>query len=396
MDTGTPEAAPALPQAAPAPAAYVSATRPNWREGLLLGGLALGVLVALGLPWLLISVYNSSGLDFDTWKPLQPGAALQSFLPPGATDYTETTTGVIATYGNGVWAKVDLYDSPAQAQAAWRQRWRGAAWPPGVANAATETAAGQWVAYAQTGDGRLIEWVNAKCTFQIFAPTDRGLSDLIIASPLIDAPPERGFGHGMMPLSARLLRGHPALLASLLDLVMLAVLLGVFWLRLYLLRVKPPAGTARAGRETLRNRLRELNNANAPFVIEEQGPYHFACRWKVDDPVHGPWLARCNLRRAYQLDLYLEEGGTAGALETTGRLDWAPAGPGTAPRLSWNYLRSVASGAPGAPDAGPDSLTLPMQSHSAADYRRVLQQLVLGSGWVWKPLLFRPVVWEYK
>jgi hypothetical protein len=388
----------APPELASRPTApYVSATRPNWREWSLLLLIAAGMLLALAMPWVFIATANSAGLNFDTWKPLQPGAPLDSFLPGGATELVDTENGIVATYGegSGKWAMVSKYESAQAAQDAWQRRWASDSWPAGVLSAATKRAPGQWLAYAHLDDGVLIEWVNGKALFEIFAPDDGGLSELITQSPLIDAPAEPGFGHGVMPRGQRLLHVHPAWLAVTIDAVMLALLSGLFWFRLASMQIKAPAVANKAGRETLRNRLLALNNANTPLVVEEQGAYHFVCRWKVDDPTYAPWLSAANLRDAYQLDLYLESGNVVGALETTGRLQWARGIGQPQAQIAWNYLRSVLKTPAPAPAADPAAVVLPAQSSAAADYRTTLQQLVLGSGWNWKPMLFRPVYWEH-
>jgi hypothetical protein len=270
-----------------------------------------------------------------------------------------------------------------------------------VLGAATSIGGGQYLSFASLRDGRLLEFVSGGNTVQFFAPDDSGLSLMIQSSSLIDAPEEPKFGVGDAPLGIRLLRFHGVATAITLNLLLLALLAGLYFFGTRGMAITPPPTARKLGREAVRTRLIGLNTANSPLQIEEQEPYHLIARWKVDDPEMAQWLASRNLREAWQLDIYLGENSRASVLETHGSVVWDGRQTPPAASLSWSYLRELGqpqrTARTGAtPSADLDAVILPTQSIRPADYRATLRDLLLGSGWSWNPLLFRPLVWEYR
>lgn len=396
-----PEVQPQPPVAGAAAQRYVyaSPTRPNPLELAWFGMFLLLLLAALALPWTLVAQASRSGLNFDTWKLAQAGGGPEAMLPLGASDYLMGDQGLLAVYRDGMWALCKEHADQRAAVSAWRGRWAGGQWPDGVLGAATHVGSGQWLAFASMQDGgRLLEWVSGRHTMQFFAFNDSDLTLMILESSMIDARGEPRYGIGVAPLSVRLLRFNAPWTALALNMLTILLLLGLYWRGIRRQRLIPAEGGRRLGREALRTLLLGLNSANAPVVIEEQEPYHLIARWKVDDADMARWMAGRNLREAWQLDIYLGDKATVSLLETKGRLSWDGRESPPRPAFHWNYLREIAaaSAAPSAASSEPEQAVLPAQSIDPADYRRALQQILLSSGWSVKPLLFRPLVWEYR
>jgi hypothetical protein len=376
MDSPTPQ-----PPATLRP--YPSATRPSPRELGLLALLALLLVGALGLPWLLVRAAAHSGLDFDTWKAMQPGAPPQWLLPMGASEYAQTPTGTMAVYPGGEWALVEEFADHNAAVAAWEQRWARDTWPKGVVSASTSVGSGQWLGYGRAANGNMLEWVFGPYILQFFARDDHGLSRLVSGSHLIDARGEPKYGHGDVPLLMRILRVNATATALTLDTLVLALLGGAYWLLLAGARVKPAPGARKLGRESLRTKLLELNDPASPFMMEVQGAYHLVGRLKLDDPHRASELARQQLSEAYQLDIYLGDG-VASVLETHGKLRWHVAPGGIATAIPhWNYWRRVETKSPD-------------PSRPYVPFRDAVQVAILDSGWTWRQLLLRPVLWGVK
>lgn len=380
---------------------YVSPTLPNPMELGSYAFLALLIVLALSLPWLMLRQVNASGLNFDTWKLPQAGAAPEMLLPAGALDRHDTAAGTLLTYGDGIWAIIKPHEGRAAAVADWRSRWQSGTWPEGVLGAATSIGGGQYLSFASLRDGRLLEFVSGVYTVQFFAPDDNGLSLMVQASSLIDAPNEPKFGVGDAPLGIRLLRFHGIATAVALNLLLLAGLAALYFFGTRGMAIAPPATARKLGREALRTRLIALNTANSPLQIEEQEPYHLIARWKSDAPEMAQWLASRNLRAAWQLDIYLADNARANVLETYGTVAWDGRQTPPAASFNWNYLRELgqaqrAARSAAAPAADLDAVILPTQSINPTDYRAALRDLLLGSGWSWNPMLFRPLVWEYR
>jgi hypothetical protein len=376
MDSPAPQ-----PPAPPRP--YLSATRGSVRELAVLGLLTLLVIGALGLPWLLVRLAAHSGLDFDTWKAIQPGASREWMLPAGAIDAVDTPAGIMGVYPGGAWARVEKFEDHAMAVRAWSDRWGKDSWPKGIISGSTSVGSGQWLGYGRAANGNLLEWVSGPFLIEFFARNDADLSRLIAGSQLIDARGEPKYGHGDVPLLMRILRVNATTTALVLDALVLALLGGAYWLLLAGASVKPPPGARKLGRESLRTKLLELNDAASPFTIEAQGSYHLIGRLKLDDPQWAQELAQQQLKEAYQLDVYLGHG-VASVLETHGKLHWDAAPGGVASAVpQWDYLRRVETRT--ADDSKP---------HAA--FRDAVQVAILDGGWTWRQLLLRPVWWEWR
>jgi hypothetical protein len=375
---------------------YVSPTLPNVAE-LAYFGLFIALLVlALALPWTLVWQANRGGLNFDTWKLAQAGGGLETMLPLGAEDYLMGDEGLLAVYGNGMWAMCKEFDSQRDAVAAWRKRWSSGTWPDGVLGAGTRVGLGQWLAFANMSDGRMLEWVSGRHMIRFFAWNDQDLTRMILASPMIDAKGEPRYGVGAAPAVVRLLRFNAGWTAFVVNVLTVLVLCALYWQGVRSVRKTPAPGGRRVGREALRTRLLALNSANVPVQIEEQEPYHLIVRWRVEDPEIATWLAGRNMKDAWQLDIYLGDRSTASLLETHGRVSWDGRVAPPRAHFSWNYLRSTGESQRIQPAKEPDAVVLPCQSIEPQDFRRTLEELLLGCGWSIRPLLFRPLVWEYR
>jgi len=186
------------------------------------------------------------------------------------------------------------------------------------------------------------------------------------------------------------------LLAIGVDAAIVLFMWGIFALGLWLATKRPRRGTERVSRDALRERLLNLNDTGSLFVLEEASPYHLVGRWKLEVPDYYSLFGKHGLSEVYQLDLYLKPDGPVLALETRGSARWdASAVP---PRLSysWSYFRGIVFFEYKLEKAWVLDRELRFRkavdfSFNADDYKKPLVDTIVGSGWVYRPILFKPL-----
>lgn len=186
------------------------------------------------------------------------------------------------------------------------------------------------------------------------------------------------------------------MLALGVDAAMVLFMWGIFALGLWLATKRPRRGTERVSRDALRERLLNLNDTASLFVLEEVAPYHLVGRWKLEVPEYFSLFGKHGLSEVYQLDLYLKPDGPVLALETRGSVRWdATAVP---PRLSysWSYFRGVVFFEYKLEKDWVLDRELRFRkavdfSFNADHYKKPLVDVIVGSGWVYRPIMFKPL-----
>jgi hypothetical protein len=186
------------------------------------------------------------------------------------------------------------------------------------------------------------------------------------------------------------------MLAIGIDAAIILFMWGIFALGLWLATKRPRRGTERVSRDALRERLLNLNTGESLFALEEVAPYHLVGRWKLDAPDYYSLFAKHGLSEVYQLDLYLKPAGPVLALETRGSVRWdASAVP---PKLSytWSYFRGVVFFEYKLEKVWVLDRDLRFRkavdfSFNADDYKKPVVDIIVGSGWVYRPILFKPL-----
>ena len=402
MDTSAPQQSP------PAPPRYVSATQPNWRELALSIGIAVVLLLPFPLVWLALESRALSGMKLDTFKALPEQAQGIDLLPTGAgfgTPSVEENRASVIYTGGGI-AQVNAYADHKSAVREWSRVWLGDSPQPNVSVTSTLRGAGLYLARgivrdpdkAEEIDGYFVTWVNGPFEFWLFGGNRQKLDSLIKASTFIDAPDERSYGTGARPLVWTVIDEYPWAFALALELAILAFMWGIFSLGIWLGTRRPPRGSSRASRDELIDRLLGLNHPDSPFVVERVGANHLICRWKLDLPEVFEMFRAEQRREIYQIDLYIRPYGTVAALETHGRALWNldnAAGSGRS-LYRWDYFRGIVlAGISRRASYSYDPLALrfvPFEVHQfdINAYKRPIVQTVLASGWIWRPILFRP------
>jgi len=186
------------------------------------------------------------------------------------------------------------------------------------------------------------------------------------------------------------------MLALGIDAAIILFMWGIFALGIWLATKRPRRKAERVSREALRERLLNLNDRGSLFQLEEVSPYHLVGRWKLDVEGYYSLFAKHGLSEVYQLDLYLKPDGPVLALETRGSVRWdAGAVP---PRLNyaWSYFRGIVFYEYKLEKAWVLDRDLRFRkavdfSFNADDYKKPVVDVIIGSGWVYRPILFKPL-----
>jgi len=185
-------------------------------------------------------------------------------------------------------------------------------------------------------------------------------------------------------------------LALGVDIAMVLFMWGIFALGLYLARKRPPRGVEAVSRDALRERLLNLNHADSLFTVEEVSPYHLVGRWKLDVPEFTSLFGKHGLNELYQLDLYLRPGGQVSALETRGTVRWDVTVLPPRASYNWNFFRGIVFfefklHKEWVLDRDLKFKKVVDFTFNADDYKRPLLETIVGSGWIYRPVLFKPL-----
>jgi hypothetical protein len=186
------------------------------------------------------------------------------------------------------------------------------------------------------------------------------------------------------------------MLAIGIDAAIILFMWGIFAFGIWLATKRPRRKTERVSRDALRERLLNLNSTESLFVLEEVSPYHLSGRWKLDAPDYYSLFAKHGLSEVYQLDLYLKPEGPVLALETRGSARWDTTAVPPSLRYSWSFFRGIVLFEYKLEKNW--VLDRDLRFHKAAqfsfnadDYRKPVVDVIVGSGWFYRPILFKPL-----
>ena len=188
-------------------------------------------------------------------------------------------------------------------------------------------------------------------------------------------------------------------LALGVDIAMVLFMWGIFGLGLLLATRRPARNREAAGRDALRERLLNLNHPDSLFTLDEAEPYHLVGRWKLEVPEYATLMGKHSLSELYQLDLYLKPSGRVLALETRGAITWDMTAIPPRASYNWSFFRGIVLfefklRKDWALDRNLRFRQVVDYSFNADDYKRPLVEIILGSGWVYRPVLFKPLRWK--
>lgn len=188
-------------------------------------------------------------------------------------------------------------------------------------------------------------------------------------------------------------------LALGVDIAMVLFMWGIFGLGLWLATRRPPRKREAVNRDALRERLLNLNHPDSLFTIEETAPYHLVGRWKLEVPEFATMLGKHGLKELYQLDLYLKPAGRVLVLETRGTVSWDTTIVPPRASYKWSFFRGIVLfefklRKDWVLDRNLRFRHAVDYSFNADDYKRPLVEIILGSGWVYRPVLFKPLRWK--
>jgi len=186
------------------------------------------------------------------------------------------------------------------------------------------------------------------------------------------------------------------LLAIGVDIAIVLFMWGIFAGGIALATKRSRRGTETVSRDTLRERLLNLNDADSVFVLEETRPYHLTGRWKLDVPAFYSLFGKHSLHEVYQLDIYLKPNGVAHALETRGTIRWDMTAVPPRASYSWNYFRGIVFYEFKLHKEWVLDRSLRFRkaidfTFNADEYKRPIVEVILGSGWTYRPILFKPL-----
>lgn len=186
------------------------------------------------------------------------------------------------------------------------------------------------------------------------------------------------------------------LLALGVDAAIILFMWGIFGIGIWLATKRPRKGTPAVGRDALRERLLNLNSGDSLFVLEEVSPFHLVGRWKLDLPEYYTLFGKHGLHELYQLDLYLMRNGPALALETRGSVRWDVTAVPPRANYKWSYFRGIVLfeyklEKNWALDRELRFRKVVDFTFNPDDYKKPIVDVIVGSGWVYRPLIFKPL-----
>ncbi len=189
------------------------------------------------------------------------------------------------------------------------------------------------------------------------------------------------------------------LMAIGIDVAIVLFMWGIFAFGIKLATKRPRRGIERVSRDDLRGRLMSLNDEDSPFVLVEVAPYHLVGRWKLEVPAYYTLFGKHGLSEVYQLDLYLHPGGSVAALETRGSINWDVTTVPPRARYSWSYVRGIVLFSyklhrEWAMDWNLRFRKVVDFTFDVQEYKRPVVNVIVGSGWTFRPILFRPLRWK--
>ncbi|GEM_PF-2381343 len=184
-----------------------------------------------------------------------------------------------------------------------------------------------------------------------------------------------------------------------IDVAMVLFIWGIFTIGLWAATKRPRRGTERISRDALRERLLNLNDEQSIFVLQEVAPYHLVGRWKLDVPHYYTLFGKHGLHELYQLDLYIRPDGPVAALETRGSIRWDLTATPPRARYSWSFFRGIVFFEHKLEKTWALDRSLTFRkvvdfTFNPDEYKRPLVEIIVGSGWVFRPVLFRPLSWR--
>ena len=185
-------------------------------------------------------------------------------------------------------------------------------------------------------------------------------------------------------------------LALGVDIAMVLFMWAIFGLGLYFAAKRPSKKVERVSRDTLRERLLSLNHSESPFIVEEVSPYHLVGRWKLEIPNYTTLFGNHGLSELYQIDLYLTPDGRAHALETRGTVTWDAELVPPRARINWQFFRGIVFfefklRKDWALDRDLKFKQMVDYTFNADEYKRPMVEIIIGSGWMYRPILFKPL-----
>lgn len=188
-------------------------------------------------------------------------------------------------------------------------------------------------------------------------------------------------------------------LALGVDIAMVLFMWSIFGLGLWIATKRPARGVERASRDALRERLLNLNHAESLFVLTEVAPYHLVGRWKLDVPDYLTLFGKHGLTELYQLNMYLKPDGRVAALETRGTVRWNLTAVPPRASYNWSFFRGIVLyefklDREWALDRDLKFRRVVDFTFNADEYKRPVVEMIVGSGWVFRPILFKPLRWK--
>jgi len=186
------------------------------------------------------------------------------------------------------------------------------------------------------------------------------------------------------------------LLAIGVDAAIVLFMWGIFAGGIWLATKRPRKGTLPISRDALRERLLNLNASESLFVLEEVSPFHLVGRWKLDVPDYYSLFGKHGLHEVYQLDLYLKRDGPVAALETRGSVRWNVNAVPPSASYKWNYFRGIVFyeyklEKTWALDRDLRFRKVVDFTFNANEYKKPIVDIVVGSGWAFRPIIFKPL-----